>query len=229
MADVCVTRREIKYLLDRCTAEILKARLRALLPTDQSGKGDGYLVRSLYFDTAFNQDYLDKIDGLEIRKKIRLRIYSPDDKTAKLELKKKQGVDQRKYSAAIAKEDAQLMAEGQYVKLLDKYESPFVQSLLRKMELDVYAPRTIVEFRRLAFMHETNDTRITFDTGLCATEANFDLFSPRLALYPVRYPVILEVKYHRFLLSHIKNILQLANMTPVSTSKYCLGRQVSYF
>ena len=228
MAEIGVVRREMKYTLDRCTADILRAKLGMLLPVDKFGPSEGYYVRSLYFDTLYDKDYHDKVDGLETRHKIRLRIYDPRDTTAKLEVKKKVGREQWKYSASVDREDARLIIEGAYGKLRGKYKSPFLQNVLRKMEMECYAPKTIVEFHRLAFVEYTNETRITFDTSLQATEADMSIFSTNLSLYPIAYPAILEVKYNRFLLSHIKSVLQITDQMPVSTSKYCLGRQNTF-
>lgn len=229
MSEISVSRRETKYLLDRRKADSIKMKMRAILPVDRQGSADGYLVRSLYFDTVHDKDYYDKVDGLETRRKIRLRIYGHEDDGAKLEVKEKQGSDQWKRSATITREEAEELIQGDYRRLRRNYDSPFVRAVLNKMEMEGYVPKTIIEFRRLAFMSSTNNTRITFDTNLQATEANFDLFGERLAFYPILYPVILEVKYNNFLLSYIKDTLALADETPVSTSKYCLGRQISFY
>lgn len=229
MPEISVARREIKYLLDHATVCSLQRKLGMVLPVDRQKTQGGYLVRSLYFDTVYDKDYYDKIDGLEMRRKIRLRIYSSEDITAKLEVKEKQGGDQWKRSATLSKEDARLLIAGDYQTLRQKNLSPFLQTVLQKMETEAYLPKTIVEFRRLAFIGKSNDTRITFDSQLKATEANFDLFSPQLSLYPILYPVILEVKYNHFLLSYIKQLLNLADQTPVATSKYALARQISFY
>lgn len=229
MPETNVTRREIKYLLDRCAASGTQRKLKLILPVDRPGPPAGYLVRSLYFDTLYDKDYYDKVDGLEARRKIRLRIYSPQDKGVKLEVKEKQGNDQWKRSATLFREEALLVVKGEYNKLLRKSSSPFLKTVLRKMELESYVPKAIVQFRRLAFVHPANSTRVTFDTELAATEASFDLFSEALPLLPILYPVILEVKYSHFLLSHIREMLDLADQVPVSTSKYCLGRQISFY
>lgn len=229
MAELNVVRREIKYLLSETTAGALRNTLGAFMPLDPMGGATGYDVRSLYFDTVCDKDYNDKIDGIEVRRKIRLRIYSPDDQTAKLELKEKNAAGQRKRSVPVAREDVPLLVAGRYRELRKKLTLPFAQELLAKMDGEGYIPRTVVEFRRLAYMDSANNTRVTFDSRLRACESNFDLFSPSLACYPIPYPTILEVKYANFLLSHIRSALELANQVPVSTSKYCLGRQVSFF
>ena len=91
-----VLRRENKYLLTY--EKYLTSRhyfLQVLHPDSHNGI-DGYMIRSLYFDTVNDDDFYNKVDGLELRRKIRLRIYSPKDKFAYLELKQKQGNYQQK-------------------------------------------------------------------------------------------------------------------------------------
>ena len=69
-----VNRRELKYRLNAAQVPAIRRRLSAfLLPDDHSG-ADGYWVRSLYFDTPADSDFWDKVDGLDCRQKIRLRI-----------------------------------------------------------------------------------------------------------------------------------------------------------
>ena len=222
-----ISRKEIKYVLDRCSAEDIQRKLALLLPVDGNSARGGYMVRSLYFDTIYDRDYYDKIEGLEKRQKIRLRIYSPEENTAKLEVKEKIGGYQRKRSEPVAKEDIGLMINRRYGELRKKYKSPFLQSVFSRMETEYYMPKTIVEYTRRAFVNPANEIRITVDSSLKATESSFDLFSARLCLSPVLHPVILEVKYTRFLLSYIKTALDMVDRTPVSVSKYCLGRRIS--
>ena len=64
------------------------------------------------------------------------------------------------------------------------------------------------------------------DSRITATEACWDLFSPRLVQYPVLDPfnAVLEVKYNGFLLSYIKTLVSAANRSETTQSKYCLAR-----
>jgi hypothetical protein len=230
MKETNVARREVKYFIDEATASRVRASLDAILmPRDPHGGADGYMVRSLYFDTVYDGDYHDKVDGLEIRRKIRLRVYSPDDAAARLEIKQKRGGEQWKRSVSIPREDVPLLVGGRYREAREKFDSPAARSIVSTMEAEGYIPRTMVEYRRLAYMLETDNTRVTFDTRLRATEAGCDLFSRDPALYPVMAKTVLEVKYTNFLLSHIRGALMIANMLPVSASKYCLGRQIAFY
>lgn len=80
-----------KYSISLETGRQLTVRLSRVFHRDRYGGRNGYLVRSLYFDSIYDDDYFDKINGLEYRKKIRLRIYDPDQDWAKLEVKEKRG------------------------------------------------------------------------------------------------------------------------------------------
>ncbi len=230
MLEIDVARREAKYFIDEITGSHLRAALDAIgMPRDPSGGPDGYMVRSLYFDTAYDGDYNDKVDGLEIRRKIRLRVYSPDAATAKLEIKEKRGVEQWKRSVVVTRDDAAMLLAGEYGRLRRRADSPVAESLLTTMEIEGYRPRTIVQYTRLAYMLETDNTRVTFDSNLRATESTFDLFSRDLAMYPITVATVLEVKYTHFLLSHIRSALTLSARLPISASKYCLARQIAYY
>ncbi len=92
-----------------------------------------------------------------------------------------------------------------------------------------YRPKTVVEYRRQAYVARENHIRITLDSQIIATESSYDLFSDSLSMYPVMDPfrMVLEVKYNGFLLSYIKNLLDLVERSELSVSKYCLARSVS--
>lgn len=226
--ELSVARSETKYPIDPESALRLQAVLDKVVARDRMGP-NGYMVRSLYFDSIDDADYHDKIDGLETRRKIRLRIYTPQDKTAKLELKFKRGAYQWKRSVSLDRRQADLLFHGKYSELSRSVESEFGRNLLREMEAKAYIPRTIIEYKRLAFMADVDNTRITFDSNLRASEANLDLFAVNPAYFPVYFSTILEVKYTHFLMSHLHAVLHLADRLPLSASKYCLARQISFY
>lgn len=105
-------------------------------------------------------------------------------------------------------------------------EEKLAQELYYIIRKEVYLPRCIVEYKRRAFSVPTNNIRITFDSEIKSTEGNFDLFSETLPLYPVesKNNVILEVKYNHFLLSYIKDALNMCEVTEESYSKYVKAR-----
>ncbi len=93
-----VSRQEKKYAVNLWDSVALRGRLDAVMHGDAHNGAQGYVIRSLYFDTPDDQDFSGKIDGLELRRKIRLRTYSPQSDFAMLEMKQKQGPYQRKRS-----------------------------------------------------------------------------------------------------------------------------------
>ena len=223
MNQVC--RQEKKYFMTLVDMMRLAASLDQVMMQDAHNGERGYLIRSLYFDTLDERDYREKIEGTELRRKIRLRIYDPSAEFAMLEMKQKQGAYQKKRSLRIKRVDAMDLAAGNYGGLL-QYSDPFAAECYGVLHLHCYRPRAIVEYRRKAYIARENKIRITFDHEIRASEACLELFSPQLNLYPVLDPfnVVLEVKYDGFLLSYIKSLVGEANRSELSVSKYCLAR-----
>ena len=224
-----VVRFEEKYPLNIVEASAYSSKFSQLLMTDAYSKDGSYKVRSLYFDTIHDKDFFDKMNEQNNRRKVRLRIYSPNDQYAKLEMKQKENVYQKKRSLLISRQDAMALIDGNYSILL-KYPDDFAAEMFAVMNEFCYRPKAIVEYDRRAFMSEENNIRLTFDSHIRATESDFNLFSDCLNLHPV-FPedqVIFEVKYDRFLLSYISDIISTINRRNVSSSKYCLSRSIGY-
>lgn len=223
-----VLRQEQKYLISMEEYKRYSHRFAQLITQDSHNGSQGYKIRSLYFDTMDNKDYWDKENGLELRKKIRLRIYGLGGDFAALEMKQKQGDSQKKRSLQISREDAVLLSQGNYSPLLD-YKDSFALECYAIMNCDCYRPKSVIEYNRMAFVSNECKTRITFDSEICSSESSFDLFSENLLLYPVidSFLSVLEIKYDGFLVSYIQDIINEINKSRVSVSKYCLGRSVS--
>lgn len=221
-----VLREEKKFLLNQAEALGLRNHLLTVLHPDKHNGADGYPVRSLYFDSLYNRDFQEKEDGVELRRKLRLRVYSPDAEFALFEMKQKQGPYQRKRSLKLLKDEAQALISGDYSVLLHN-GSEFGKECYALMQMWAYRPKTIVEYDRFAFVAPENSIRITFDSGIRANETNFDVFDKELVLDSVLSPfiVVLEVKYNGFLLSYIKDMLLSVQKGETSVSKYCMARQ----
>lgn len=220
-----VMRVEKKYEITRIQQSTLVNLLSSEMELDNNGGMEGYLVRSLYFDSIYDNDYFDKINGLELRKKIRLRIYSWDQKEVKLELKEKIGSNQKKKSLLISRRLAEEIIKGNYKELLN-IETELATEFYQIMETGLYRPKCIIEYRRIAFVEETNNIRITLDSNIGTSNFCGDFFKKDLALIPVRAEPILEVKYNGFLLSNIKHIVDFANAPEISISKYAMSREL---
>lgn len=225
-SEIRVMRTERKYLLSKLQISGLYARLAAVMSGDPVNGTKAYMVRSLYFDTVYNDDYFEKMAGIERRQKIRLRIYDVNAPKAKLEIKEKQGQAQLKRSLVVSREDAMELQKANY-EVLKKYDSPLAEELYGIMTTKQYRPVCIVEYKRIAFTNYTNDTRITLDSDIRSNEGNYSIFDPKLQLYPVTNELgtVLEVKYNGFLLSYIKDMIGTLDCHESANSKYCMARK----
>ncbi len=225
-----VSRYENKYLISQVAACNIKRIFSQVLSPDVHNGLNGYMVRSVYFDSYDDSDYFDKENGYNCRKKIRLRIYSSDSEYAKLEKKEKYGAHQWKRSLKIAKSDALKLIDGDFTPLL-KYDSMFAFEVYEIMTIGIYRPRCTVEYDRTAFIVNENETRLTLDSNIRASETDFNIFSPEMNLCPVCNPddVTLEVKFSNFLISYVKDMLAVCDKKQISKSKYVMGRSVSRF
>ncbi len=223
-----VLRQERKFLIGTVQMYTMTCRLGGVMREDPNNRGQGYLIRSLYFDSLDNRDFHEKEDGVELRRKLRLRCYSPDADFAVLEMKQKQGNRQLKRGLRLTRKDAARLAKGDTSVLL-RYDEPFAAECYGVMQMHLYLPRSVVEYRRKAFIARENKIRITFDHRITATESCTDIFSPVLLQSPVlgQNLAVLEVKYNGFLLGYIKDLLRGVENSELSVSKYCLSRGVS--
>ncbi len=224
-----VLREEKKFLINIADFRSTSARLEKVMRQDVHNGVHGYMIRSLYFDTPYDTDFFEKQAGVELRRKIRLRCYNPNDGFAMLEMKQKQGSRQLKRSLRVSREDAERLIDGDYEPLV-KYKEPFAAEIYGMMRTRAYIPKAIVQYNRKAFIAKENRIRVTFDNRVTATESCFDLFSERLNMNPVLdpYNVVLEVKFNGFLLNYIQSMINCIDKSELSVSKYVLARQNAY-
>ncbi|MCL2562798.1 MAG: polyphosphate polymerase domain-containing protein [Oscillospiraceae bacterium] len=222
-----VLRQEKKYLIDIEQYYHLSRRFGNLLTEDEHSSGDGYEVRSLYFDGIDDNDFEEKINGVELRKKIRLRNYGAGSRSAKLEMKQKQGMMQKKRSLTLDKEQSRRLIRGDFSALLE-FDSGFAGECFGLMNMQCYRPKAVVSYTRKVFTANENEIRITFDHHIRGSESNFDIFSGDFVGNTIFDPflVVMEVKFNGFLLSYIKDIINEVNASELAVSKYCLGRTI---
>jgi len=215
-------RHEYKYVIPYEEMLFLRSKLDKLLDIDRCY--DGYMIRSLYFDSIDDVDYYDKLNGEMNRKKIRLRIYDPNGDLVKLELKAKYDYHQLKESLIINKDDALELIKGNYNILLNYNEDLAIRIYTILME-GYYKPKVIIEYQRIAYMGKTT-TRITFDFEIKSSNNIDDFFNEDVNYIDDidKKDVVLEVKFDRFLEPYISMILDKYISRNQSVSKYMMGR-----
>ena len=88
---VTVKRREAKYFISYPDFVAMSNAIGKVLERDTHDKGNGYFIRSLYFDTLENMAFEEKMSGVEKRKKLKSE-YSGITGKQIVELKK-QGIE----------------------------------------------------------------------------------------------------------------------------------------
>lgn len=222
-----VYRSEWKYYISLSEYYYLRRLLQNIMTPDPNmGPGGEYYIRSLYFDSVDNIDYLTKVAGLENRKKIRLRIYDTDSDKVKLEVKNRFNSYMQKESLSITRDDALQMIDGNF-EVLDGFEASVAQKAKNIMVDNAYTPKVIVDYEREAFIYPEHNVRITFDKNIRAAFSD-RLFDPDLLMTPVIIEpmMVLEVKFDQMLPEYIKNAISTARILNSSVSKYCMAREL---
>lgn len=86
-------RHELKHYINYSDVLQLRARLPLVAMLDKNAvQGNGYRVKSLYFDNFNDKALIEKINGVNEREKFRLRLYNNDMSFIRLEKKAKRMV-----------------------------------------------------------------------------------------------------------------------------------------
>lgn len=223
-------RHELKFLVTRTQLESLRHNVGHVLKLDANAEKNGgsYHIRSLYFDTVFDDALYDKIAGVKDRDKYRIRIYNLTDKNIFMECKTKVGSLISKRSVKISRDLAEQLIAADPTGL-ETTRSGLLRDVYREMRTRLLHPVVIVDYEREAYVHTAEEVRITFDMRVRTGLNSIDLFNPHVPTLPVlpHDETILEVKYNRLLPPYIRDVLSFACPEAVQTavSKYTLCRQ----
>ena len=223
-------RHELKSLINRTQLEVLRRTVGHVLNLDPNAKKNGgsYHIRSLYFDTVFDDALYDKIAGVKDRDKYRIRIYNLSDKNIFMECKTKVGSLISKRSVKISRDLTEQLMAGDPTGL-ESTQSGLLRDVYREMRTRLLHPAVIVDYEREAYIHPAEEVRITFDMKVRTGLNSIDLFNPHVPTIPVldHDETILEVKYNRVLPPYLVSLLSFAcpEATQTAVSKYTLCRQ----
>ena len=217
-------RHEWKHVLNTGDLLILRQRLRAVMESDPHAIDGKYYIRSLYFDNPDDKALREKIDGVNMREKFRIRLYNCDSSVIHLEKKSRRNGLGTKYSAVLTAEQAQKIVDGDIDWML-RSDHPLIQELYCKMRYQGMRPKTIVDYTREPFIFRPGNVRVTLDydirTGLGCT----DFLNPDAVTIPAGdAPILVEVKWDEFLPSIIRDLVSIPDRRVGSFSKYAQCR-----
>ena len=217
-------RHEWKHVLNYSDLLTLRHRLEAVMERDPHSIDGKYHIRSLYFDNPDDKALREKIDGVNIREKFRIRLYNWDTSLIKLEKKSKRNGLGTKYSANLTAEEAQKIVDGDLDWMMAS-DRALVQELYCKMRYQRLEPKTIVDYTREPFIFRPGNVRVTLDYDIRTGQERTDFLDPNVVTIPAGdAPILVEVKWDEFLPTIIRDAVSLPNRRVGSFSKYAQCR-----
>lgn len=226
MKSINVLRHEKKFYITYQEYTVLRSLLKGVLVPDPNSKANGdYFIRSVYFDSLYNENYYEKILGLKNRRKLRTRLYQFDDQQIKLEIKEKDGDYLSKKTLLISKEQYHQLLKQDY-SFLDNSNLPNAEAFRLMLNSSYQRPVITIDYEREAYVHPFSNLRINFDKNIRMNQHDYDIFDQHLIMTPVSVePIyVLEIKYDSFMPDWLRPIIESVSTTKTSYSKYCIGR-----
>ena len=218
-------RHEYKHRINTADFLMLDNKIRLFASPDEHCKDKPYFIRSLYFDNYFDKALREKLDGISVREKFRIRYYNMDDSFIQLEKKCKHKGLCLKESAPLTRQQVEQIISGNY-EFLAQSDNLLLNEFYAKLENECLRPKLIVDYTRQAYVYAPGNVRVTFDSDIHSSVFTDDFFSREISAVPIPDTIILEVKYDEFLPQIIADLLRLDGRQTASFSKYAAGRYV---
>ena len=144
-------RHEVKHEISNLDKLILRQRLSTVMTPDSHAKNGHYEIRSLYFDNPDDKALREKLDGVSIREKYRIRLYNNDPDILHLERKFKCGGLGNKESTPLTPNQAQSIANGD-IRWMAASADEIVRRFYTRICSDRLAAKVIVDYTREPFV-----------------------------------------------------------------------------
>lgn len=229
-------RLEYKFLVRNEDLDRLRKKILPFVELDQFVKeeaGNEYTVRSIYYDTSNFDYYHEKIDGIKVRKKIRIRSYDQkaDNNLVFLEIKNKYDNFIGKNRAPIQYHNLGNLLKSKSVETFTLTNNGYANSVsdgekflhhILKADLK---PTILIVYEREAFFSKFDSSlRITFDKNLrYYDKPNLNNLYMDTDLEPGSpNHFVLEIKFNSGYPKWLQNIVQEFGLIRRSVSKYTI-------
>lgn len=217
-------RHEAKHEISSLDMLILRQRLRAVMHTDPHAINGQYEIRSLYFDSPEDKALGEKLDGVSIREKYRIRFYNHDPSVIHLERKLKHGSLGYKAFTTLTEAQARSIADGDTA-WMSRSSDEVILGFYSRIRSEGLAPKVIVDYTRVPFVFAPGNVRVTLDYNIRTALRSTDFLNPNCTTIPVpESPCILEVKWDNYLPDIIRDAVQLGDRHAAAYSKYAASR-----
>jgi hypothetical protein len=221
---------ELKYVITLRQAERFKSGLRAYLVPDAYGNDNGrYTLTNLYYDSPDFHFYREKLDGVRVRRKLRIRRYETDalfsDETPVF-VEIKQRVDRvtQKRRAILPYAEALHLCNDRQIPDHTPEEKAIVEEIFAFVWQYNLRPASLVRYTRQAFVGTEYDIglRVTFDTALAFQSYPLHLHErpSGLPMLPANL-VVMEIKVNERIPAWLTEMIAAHNLQMVRVSKYC--------
>jgi hypothetical protein len=217
-------RNEYKYIISPASKVMLSRNLGMVMKRDRNAIGKGYLVKSLYFDTMYDEALKDNLLGAPSREKFRIRCYNNDYNFIKLEKKEKHLNKGMKRSCALTKSEVQQIIDRKY-DFLKKRDEELLKEFYVEIKTKNLMPKVIVCYFREPFLYPPGNVRVTLDYELRHSRNIEDFFEDRKTYFKEeKTKCVLEVKFDEFLPDVIRDMIKIQETIQTANSKYVTGR-----
>ena len=165
-------RYEFKYILEKDLRIIIERDVKNFMKLDAYAKqNQSYFVRSLYFDDPSFVNYFEKIDGIKLRHKFRLRTYTNEyNENIPIFLEVKGRINQRTYKKRlkIVKSDL-IKFEGSddLIKLNKDINNDLLNFFMFEKLRKNIRPLVLTDYHRAPYISDYDrNFRVTFDKNL---------------------------------------------------------------
>lgn len=220
-------RHELKFLVSEKEIQLMAHRLKSVMKMDAHQIGNSYMIRSLYFDDINDSCKRENEDGIDNRRKFRIRLYDGNVSVLHLEKKEKH----RGMTKKTAVDIAQTICKDYMHKKIPVYDTNITElekELYSQAVMNRMLPKCIVEYERTAFVDKRGNVRITFDRNISGSDRIEDFLDKTIYKTPVspEGQHILEIKYDEFLPQYLAELLEIGTLQQTSFSKYYYVREI---
>ena len=216
-------RHELKYNILYGDYLALRSRIRGIMTMDPHVSENGtYQIRSIYFDNVNDKALREKIDGVAMREKFRIRYYNDDFSFITLEKKMKIDDLCLKYDATITEEECRKLLAGD-LSWMKEHPEGLVQELYAKMQYQRLLPRVLVSYVREPYIYKPGNVRVTFDSHIRTSLYHQDFLTKEvedISATDTPQDMLVEIKYDAYLPQIIQDLIQMPGIRQQAFSKY---------
>ncbi|MCB0729742.1 MAG: polyphosphate polymerase domain-containing protein [Ignavibacteriae bacterium] len=229
-------RLEYKFLVNNSNLERLRKKILPFIEYDpfvKDGDVKEYTVRSIYFDSSNFDYYHEKIEGIKIRKKLRIRSYDnySGNDLVFLEIKNKYENFIGKNRAPLLYHDLGNLLKTKAIETYTLTNNGYANSIqdgekfLHHIFRSGLKPIILIVYEREAFFSKFDRSlRITFDKNLRFYDQPklYNLYKDNDLEYATPNNFVLEIKFDNGYPKWMQEIVQEFNLQRRSVSKYTI-------